>query len=180
MLDRYDVYGVEFDFQRELECFGIGREEIGRDVMTDFIGELRDVVSNYENKYGHKIKIALRGHQKPEYSYQMGFDIGEIAKRGSGFLRINTGKIIGGKVILNLGIAEEINPEKDIRVFINSVPAKYIGSKKCGHPHLTESDIYEFEIDKSAASPTVQMAEIIVSDGVKITVDYADIEIIVR
>lgn len=334
MLDRYDVYGIELDFQRELECFGIGREESGRAVMTEFVAELKNEVRTYEKKYGHKIQIALRGHQSPELSYEMGFDIGEMARRGlldmyiasprwsssdmdmplvlwkqllapynvevvgaietqvapyvrnwpwtypiqtvtyevccalaasilsqgcgvylfnyyspvnykwegkkpvygaarihveenlynfwniagdldalltqnrkclvtpvddaavwrthteqlplniskrivPGYFKITTGYITQGRVLLHLGIVEAIDPEADLEVYVNSCPVRFVRSMKCTAPVLTQSTVYEFEIDRASLSKTVQVAEILVKkDDTSVTFDYADIEIL--
>lgn len=333
MLERYDTYGVEFDFQREFDCFGVGREDYARDLMTDFVGELKELVTKFEEKRDHKIHVAMHCHQSPEYCYELGFDIVEMAKRrlmdvyiasprwlssdmdmplnlwkqilepygvdvvggiydnisnledrnavfrstyetacalaGSvlsqeadvylfnhfqydslinpkigtpstkpesgifsgdglskflniagnldailqenrkcvvtpidkapiwrknncqlplcinswekpGFLKITTGKITEGRVILNVAIAEEINPEKDIDVYVNSTPAQFVKTKECDYPKLTENTIYEFEIDKSSLSKRSQVAEFIVNNGVSITIDYADIEILTK
>lgn len=339
MLDRYDVYGIELDFQRELECFGIGREESGRKVMVEYVAELKSAVSKFEEKYGHKIRIALRGHQSPELSYEMGFDIGEMARRGlldmyiasprwsssdmdmplvlwkqllepygvevmgavelqvasyvrhwpwtyifktttyevccalaasvlsqgcgvylfnyfyvfgandpikrewegkkpvygaekifaeenlynfwniagdldalmtqnrkcivmpvdkaavwrlhteqlplniskrvmPGFLKITTGKITQGRVLLHLGIVEAVEPEADLEVYVNSTLVRFVRSMKCTHPVLTEAAVYEFEIDRAALSETVQVAEILLKKDKSVTFDYADIEIL--
>lgn len=56
-LSKYDVYGIEFDFQRELECFGIGREEAGREVMTEFVGELRALVKEHEEHEDMRLRL---------------------------------------------------------------------------------------------------------------------------
>lgn len=330
MLERYDIYGVEFDFQREFDCFGVGREDAARDLMTDFVGELKELVTKYEEKRGHKIHVAMHCHQSPEYCYELGFDIVEMAKRGlmdvyiasprwlsadmdmplnlwkqilepygvgvvggiydnisnledrnsvfrstyetacalagsvlsqeadvylfnhfqyeslinpkivtevvkpengifSGdglskflniagnldailqenrkclvtpvdkaplwrknncqlpismgdsrkiaFLKITTGKITEGRVVLNVGVSGDICPQKDIEVYVNSTPVRFVKTKKCGQPMLTENTIYEFEIEKTALSKHSQVAEFIVNNGVSITIDYADIEI---
>lgn len=321
-LSKYDVYGIELDFQRELECFGIGREEAGREIMTEFVGELRALVKEHEKRRGHEIKVALRGHQRPEYSYEMGFDIGEMAKRGyidmyiaaprwaatdmdlpltlwkqllepygvevvggidinvackndvypvhistpetscalavsvlsqgaglylfnyfdnnitindrdadgddvlagknlmhfldiagdidallsenrkclvtpvdkgpvwrihnaqlplsvnetaPGFIKITTGEITDGKVYLNLGIS---GASDKLEVYVNSTPAKFVKTKKCGLPYLTDNTVYEFEIEHEALSEHSQVAEIFTDK--EIIVDYADIEICVK
>lgn len=330
MLDRYDPYGIELDFQRELTCFGIGREEVGREIMTKFVGEIKMLVGRFEKKRGHEIKIAVRCHQKPEYCFELGFDIVEWAKRGyidlytaaprfissdmdipiklwkqilepygvdvaggiemcinheekiwylvyntletafalaasvlsqggilylfnyfsyetlllpdggsacgfdnrgvltpnvllgflkkagnletickenrkcivtrvdaapvwrrnnaqlpltlcdvnePGFIKIATGKITEGTVVLSLGIVGDINPENDIAVYVNSRPVKFVRQKECDAPVLTKAPVYMFEIEKDSLSENAQVAEIILCKSIQITVDYADIYI---
>ena len=74
-LNRYDPYGIELDFQREFDCFRIGHEWSAKDLMTEFIGEVKTVVQNAEEKWGHKIKIAVRCHPDPASCLELGFDI---------------------------------------------------------------------------------------------------------
>lgn len=96
------------------------------------------------------------------------------------FIKINTGRITGGNVTLNLGISGEINPDEDVEVYVNSTPARFVKTKACGYPVITNKTVYEFEVEKSGLSETVQVAEIIVKEGISIEVDYADIEITVN
>ncbi|MBO5369559.1 MAG: hypothetical protein J6B23_02645 [Clostridia bacterium] len=76
----YDVYGIVLDFQREFVCFPPGREDEGRNVMTEFMRSVKTLVGRMEEKYGHKIKIALRCHPDPVECFNLGFDVITYAK----------------------------------------------------------------------------------------------------
>ena len=82
VLERYDVDGLELDFQREMRCFAPGHEQSGRAVMTAFVGRVKELVTEMEAKRGHKIEIAARANPLPEGCWEQGFDIIEWAKRG--------------------------------------------------------------------------------------------------
>ncbi len=81
-LERYDPDGIELDFQREYDCFAIGGEWVGREIMTAFMGEVKSLVSSFEEKRGHRIRIGVRLHPDPVCSQELGFDAAEWAKRG--------------------------------------------------------------------------------------------------
>ncbi len=82
MLERYDLYGIELDFQRELNCFPHGREEEGREVMIGFMKDVKAAVAKAQQQWGHDIKISVRCNPDPVACYEMGFDILEYAKLG--------------------------------------------------------------------------------------------------
>lgn len=74
-LERYDVDGVELDFMREMFCFSIGGEIDGREIMTDFIKQVRAVMKKYDEKRGKKMPLLVRVAYSPELCYDMGFDV---------------------------------------------------------------------------------------------------------
>ena len=79
---QYLPHGIELDFQRELNCFRPGHEWDGMEIMLDFVKEVKEIVTRAEKKAGHKIKIALRCNQNPQYCMEWGFDIIEMARLG--------------------------------------------------------------------------------------------------
>lgn len=79
-LDRYDVDGVELDFMREIFCFSIGGEVDGREIMTDFIKQVRAIMAKYDQKRGKKMPLLVRVAYSPELCYDMGFDVVRWAK----------------------------------------------------------------------------------------------------
>lgn len=81
-LTRYDVDGIELDFQRELWCFQPGHEQNNIHVMTAFIKEVKNIAKEAAKHYKHTIKIAVRCHPNPVYCMEFGFDILEWAKQG--------------------------------------------------------------------------------------------------
>ena len=74
-LNRYDTYGVELDFQRDLWLFGIGDEYKGLEIMNGFMREVDDLVKVYEEKYGHEIKISVRVASDIQTCYDFGLDV---------------------------------------------------------------------------------------------------------
>ena len=74
-LERYRPYGIELDFQREFDCFQIGHEWAGIEIMTSFLKEVKETVINAEKRIGRPIKIAVRCHADPVYCMELGFDI---------------------------------------------------------------------------------------------------------
>ena len=79
-LDRYDVDGVELDFMREMFCFSIGGEVDGLEIMTDFVKEVRKIMSKYDEKRGKKMPLLVRVAYSPELCHEMGFDVVRWAK----------------------------------------------------------------------------------------------------
>ncbi len=82
MLQRYDLYGIELDFQREFNCFPHGHEEVGRKVLVGFMQDVKKLTNTAKEKWGHEIKISVRCHPDPITCYELGFDILEFAKQG--------------------------------------------------------------------------------------------------
>jgi hypothetical protein len=74
-LSKYDVDGIELDFMREAFCFCPGSEYDGRQVITDFICSVKEIVKKYEDITGHGIKIMIRVPPDPVQAYDIGFDI---------------------------------------------------------------------------------------------------------
>lgn len=79
---RYLPYGIELDFQRELNCFRTGYEWSGMEIMTDFMKNVKKIVARAEEKAGRKIKILVRCNQNPQYCMEWGFDIIRWAAEG--------------------------------------------------------------------------------------------------
>lgn len=81
-LNRYDCYGIELDFQREIWLWYVGGEYLGIDILNDFMREVEDLVAVYEAKYGHDIKIAVRCASDIDTNYDFGLDIPTWAAEG--------------------------------------------------------------------------------------------------
>ncbi len=91
-LNRYDPYGIELDFQRELRLFGIGAEYRGLDILNGFMREVDDLIAVYEEKYGHEIKTCVRVGSTIETNYDFGLDVITWAAEGVIDLVIPTGR----------------------------------------------------------------------------------------
>ena len=82
---RYDAYGVEWDWQRNVHTIPTWRGgdlQYYVDCMNDFTKRAYEVVQRAEEKWGHEIKINIRMHGYLDEAYQMGFDVATWAKNG--------------------------------------------------------------------------------------------------
>lgn len=81
---RYDVHGVELDFQRELYCFNYLEEgmDVCTGIMNDFVRSFKCIVKQAEEKFGHPIRIAVRLTRDIDQSLRFGFDARTWAKEG--------------------------------------------------------------------------------------------------
>lgn len=81
-LDRYDVDGLELDWMREIDCFAYGEEFFGKEIMTQFMRDVKAIVTKAEKRYGHKIEIAVRCMTTPQFNQEIGLDVMQWAKEG--------------------------------------------------------------------------------------------------
>lgn len=79
-LERYNPDGIELDFMRELLVFVPGGEN--RSVMTDFMKNVKVIVTEAEHRYGHKIPISVIAAPEPKTNYEAGLDIAAWAREG--------------------------------------------------------------------------------------------------
>lgn len=77
-LYRYDIYGIELDFQREMVCFDYLNNPECHKIMSDFLGEIRKVTDEAGKIHGHKIAIAIRLARDIEQNKIYGFDVETI------------------------------------------------------------------------------------------------------
>jgi len=61
-LERYDVYGIELDYSREIQCFPYLTADMQKctDIMTAFLREARTIVRECEEHRGHAIRLAVK------------------------------------------------------------------------------------------------------------------------
>ncbi len=73
---RYDAYGLELDFQREIYCFDYLHADNATivDIMNGFIRDVNTVVKEAETKWGHDIKINVRLMRDIDQCKVFGFD----------------------------------------------------------------------------------------------------------
>ncbi len=81
-LDKYDTDGIELDFTREIYCFPVGMEWKGREVIYDFILEVKKLIKAAELRRNHKIKLSALVWETPSVNYQLGFDVYKLIKDG--------------------------------------------------------------------------------------------------
>ena len=74
-IERYDVYGLELDFQREIYCFDYIHEPECHLYMTAFLRDVKTQINECEKKWGHPIKIAIRLMRDIAQNKVFGFDV---------------------------------------------------------------------------------------------------------
>lgn len=80
--DRFDMDGIELDWNRFPYHFNVGEEIEQGKVLTEWLVEVREVVRAAEKKWKHPISIAARVPARPEVSMGTGLDAVAWAKRG--------------------------------------------------------------------------------------------------
>lgn len=81
-LERFDMYGIELDFMREIYSVGIGREYEGIAVINAFMREVYALVKKAESRLCHPVKIAVRLPDTPEKALRLGFDFFDWVRAG--------------------------------------------------------------------------------------------------
>ncbi len=81
-LERFDVFGLELDFMREIYSLGIGREYEGTAVINAFMRNVYALVKEAEVRFGHEVKIAVRLPDTPEKALRLGFDFFDWTEAG--------------------------------------------------------------------------------------------------
>lgn len=74
-LSKYDVYGLELDFQRDIWLWKIGKEFVGVEILNDMMRSVDALVSQYEEVYAHPIKVAVRVASNVETNFDFGLDV---------------------------------------------------------------------------------------------------------
>ncbi len=74
-LDRYDVYGFQFEWQREIRLWHIGGEYNGTEILNQFHRDAKAIITKYEKKYGHKIKFSVQVAPDLYTNYEFGLDV---------------------------------------------------------------------------------------------------------
>ena len=79
---RYDVFGLQLDFIREIFCFDYINDEGCAEIMTQFIRDVKAIVEKAEEKFGHDIKLSVRFGRSIEHNKVFGFDAETWVKEG--------------------------------------------------------------------------------------------------
>ncbi len=82
VLDRYDMYGLELDFQRDIYCFDYESNPGCHEYMTEFMRAAKALVEEMGEKRGHKIALSARLTRDLAQSKRYGFDAVTWAKEG--------------------------------------------------------------------------------------------------
>lgn len=81
-LGRYNAYGVELDFQREMHCLDYLNDSECHEIMTAFIREVRRILRLHEKRKGHPIKLGVRLMRDLDQSLVFGFDAAAWDREG--------------------------------------------------------------------------------------------------
>ncbi len=81
-IERYDVDGLELDFQRFPMFFKYGEEEQNLAVMTEFVGRLRKLTDHKGNERGRPMLLSARVMARPEQNEAVGLDVFRWADEG--------------------------------------------------------------------------------------------------
>ena len=71
---RYDVFGLQLDFIREIFCFDYINNDDCAEIMTQFVRDVKAIVEKAEAKFGHDIKLSVRFGRSIEHNKVFGFD----------------------------------------------------------------------------------------------------------
>jgi hypothetical protein len=73
-LERYDVDGLELDFLREPFLFTVGEEDSGRELLSEWVGVVRQRIDAAAERRGHIIQLGVRSPSKPCVAHAFGMD----------------------------------------------------------------------------------------------------------
>lgn len=82
MVLRYDAFGFELDFERNINCFNYLHDTGYQEYMNDFIRKVHKIIKKGEDKHGHDIKLMVRLAHTIEDNYTYGFDVATWVKEG--------------------------------------------------------------------------------------------------
>ncbi len=74
-LGRYNCYGIELDFQREIWLWAHGKEYSGMEILNEFMRDVADIVDKYEKARKNDIKVCVRVASNIETNYDLGLDV---------------------------------------------------------------------------------------------------------
>lgn len=81
-LQRYDLDGLELDFMREPYLFSKGKEQEGRQILTDWLRGIRTLTDDAAKRRGHAVKLGVRVPSCPDTALGLGLDAPAWAKEG--------------------------------------------------------------------------------------------------
>lgn len=82
LVERYDIDGLELDWMRFGFHFKPGHEREGLTILTEFTTEVRRLLTIWEKKRGHKIKLSARVPSRPQTALGLGYDPVTWARKG--------------------------------------------------------------------------------------------------
>ncbi len=91
-LSRYDCYGIEIDYMREIWLWHPGGEYNGLELLNDFMRKVQAITDKYSLKRGKDIKVCVRVPSHLETGYDFGLDTLTWAAEGLIDMIIPTGR----------------------------------------------------------------------------------------
>jgi len=82
LLEKYDMFGLELDFMREIHCFDYLNNENRHAGMNDFIESVHRMCEQAADRFGHPVRLMVRMPAEIRDAYTFGFDVGLWAKNG--------------------------------------------------------------------------------------------------
>ena len=79
LVNKYDMFGLELDFMRSIQCFDYKSNPDCHKIMTEYFRQIKELVSAAEKRVGHDIKISVRTCSDPVCAKEFGFDIKTLA-----------------------------------------------------------------------------------------------------
>ena len=81
-LQRYNIAGLELDFMREPYLFSKGKEQEGRQILTEWLRGIRTLVDDAAKRRGHAVNVGVRVPSSPDTALGLGLDAPTWAKEG--------------------------------------------------------------------------------------------------
>ena len=82
ILQKWDMYGLELDWERWGMMLPPGSETEGQEVLTAFVRQVRALMDEAETRVGHKIRLAHRVLHRIDACLDSGFDVITWAREG--------------------------------------------------------------------------------------------------
>ncbi len=80
--ERYEVDGLDLDFQRFPMFFKYGEEQQNLDVMTEFVRQIRELTRTIGERRGRPMLLTARIMARPEQNRALGLDVFRWAEEG--------------------------------------------------------------------------------------------------
>lgn len=74
-MERYDVDGLELDFQREMYCFDYLHDPDCAGIMTQFVRDVRTITRKAEQRLGHPVLLGVRLQRDIGQNLMYGMDV---------------------------------------------------------------------------------------------------------
>lgn len=82
LLERYDIFGLELDFMREIRCFDYLNHPDCQSIMTDYVRRIRALTNAAGERLGHPVRLMIRTCRSPQDAFDFGFDIPAMCAEG--------------------------------------------------------------------------------------------------